>query len=224
MTTIKICGLSDTESALVAAEAGANLIGLVFAPGRRQVFPEKARQIAEAIHQSKTHPQVVGVFTNSSYQEVNRIVSYCHLDMVQLSGDETWNYCRGVEYPIIKVIHVTPNTTGKAIIVEVEKGQSVLNKGFTCLLDTKVSGVYGGTGQVFNWELAREVAERFPVIVAGGLTPDNVGKLVKEIKPWGIDVSTGVETNSRKDTAKIRDFIVMARNAESECGTLPKRY
>jgi phosphoribosylanthranilate isomerase len=96
-----------------------------------------------------------------------------------------------------------------------------LKADFTCLLDTKVSGLYGGTGLVFNWELAKEVAVRFPIIIGGGLNSKNVVKLVKEVKPWGIDVSTGVETNSRKDTAKIKDFIVAVRNAETECGSLP---
>ena len=144
--------------------------------------------------------------------------------MVQLSGDETWYYCRGIEYPIIKVFHITPNTTDQIIIKEVEKGRNLLKKDFTCLLDTKVSGLYGGTGQTFNWEMAKEVAVRFPIIIAGGLNSENVVKLVKEVKPWGIDVSTGVETNSRKDAVKIRDFIVTARNAESESGSLAKRY
>lgn len=215
MTAIKICGLSDIESALVAAETGADLIGMVFASGRRQVFPEKARQIAEAVHQSKTHPKVVGVFVNSTYQEVNRIVEYCQLDMVQLSGDETWSYCQEVQCPIIKVIHITPVTTETYIERELERGKKVLENGFTCLLDTKVGGIYGGTGETFNWNLAREIAEQYQIIVAGGLTSENVGELVTQIRPWGIDVSTGVETNSRKDPGKIRDFITTVRNIDS---------
>ena len=101
------------------------------------------------------------------------------------------------------------------IMAEMEMGYRLsLEQELVCLLDSRGSGAYGGTGEVFNWQLAKEVAARFPVIVAGGLTPANVGQLVREVQPWGVDVSTGVETNGRKDVAKIRDFIEAVRRAE----------
>jgi len=215
MTKVKICGLSEIEHALAAAEAGADFLGLVFAPSRRQVSPEKALVVVEAIHELRPYPAVVGVFVNLAAQEVNDIAEYCRLDWVQLSGGESWQYCRGIKRPIIKVIHVSTGQTPDKILADIEMGYHLLaRKGLICLLDSKVKNAYGGTGETFDWQLAREVLAKFPVLVAGGLTPANVGRLVKEIRPWGVDVSSGVETNGRKETSKIRAFVEAVRRAE----------
>jgi len=215
MIKIKICGLSEIEHALVAAEAGADFFGLVFAPARRQVSPEKALLLVEAVHSLRPHPAVVGVFVNSAAQEVNRIADYCRLDWVQLSGDETGHYCQQIERPIIKAIRISAGKTAKEILDEITRWHRlVLSQELVCLLDSHLSNAHGGTGQTFNWQLAEEASAKFPVIIAGGLTPMNVGQLVKEVQPWGVDASSGVETNGQKDPAKISAFIAAVRKAE----------
>jgi len=215
MTRIKICGIRCKAHALAAVEAGADFIGLVFAPSRRQVSPQKALPLVEVVRGLRSRPAVVGVFVNAAAQEVNHIADYCQLDWVQLSGDETWQYCQELKKAIIKVIHVSSGQKTDEILADIETGYQLLpEKELVCLLDSRVEGAYGGTGQVFNWQLAREVSVRFPVMIAGGLTPANVGQLVREVQPWGVDVSTGVESNGLKDASKIRAFVKAVRSTQ----------
>jgi len=198
---------------MAAAESGAEQLGLVFALSRRGVTPDGARSIIEAVRQIKTGPLFTGVFVNAPVVEVNRLAAYCGLDRVQLSGDESWEYCREIERPVVKVFHVTASRSAQDILFEIEQGRKVLKREFFCLLDTHEENKYGGTGQTFNWEVAGEVAARCPVYVAGGLTPQNVGELVRTVRPAGVDVSSGVETNGCKDADKIKAFIEAVRRS-----------
>ena len=217
MTWVKICGISDIESAIAASEAGTDYLGIVFAPSKRQVTPEKALQIVEAVQQLDSLPQIVGVFVNKPAAEVNQIADYCKLDWVQLSGDENWGYCKKIETPLIKVFHIAPDARQAEIATDVWKGYTVVPPNrLICLMDSAVSGAYGGTGTPFNWQVAKSVAQKFSVMIAGGLTPDNVGELMRLTRPWGVDVSSGVETNGRKDITKIKAFIETVRKFDVE--------
>jgi len=214
MTRIKICGIRDENHALAAVEAGADFIGLVFAPSKRQVTPTKACEIASAVKKSSDATKVVGVFVNAPASQVNEIADFCALDWVQLSGDESWEYCREVVEPVIKAIRIGQQSP-EELYSELSAGGELLpSQGFITLLDSQVEGKYGGTGESFNWNIARQVAKRFPVIIAGGLDPENVARLIETVRPWGVDVSSGVETNGLKDASKIRAFVKAVRSTQ----------
>jgi phosphoribosylanthranilate isomerase len=214
MTRVKICGIRDKNHALAAVEAGADFIGLVVAPSKRQVTPTKACEIASAVKKSSDATKVVGVFVNAPASQVNEIADFCALDCVQLSGDESWEYCREVVEPVIKAIRIGQQSP-EELYAELSAGDELLpHQRFITLLDSQVEGKYGGTGESFNWNLAQQVAKRFPVIIAGGLDPKNVARLIERVRPWGVDVSSGVETGGVKDIAKIRMFIKEVRKAD----------
>lgn len=216
MTRIKICGIRDRTHALAAVEAGADFIGLVFAPSQRQVSPAKACEIASAVKKSSDATKVVGVFVNAPSSQVNELADFCALDWVQLSGDESWEYCREVVRPVIKAIRIDQQSS-EELYAELSAGSKLLPaQGFITLLDSRVEGKYGGTGESFNWNLAQRVTKRFPVIIAGGLDPKNVARLIERVAPWGVDVSSGVETGGVKDIAKIKAFIEAVRKVDEK--------
>jgi len=216
MTRIKICGIRDKTHALAAVEAGADFIGLVFAPGQRQVSPAKACEIASAVKKSSDATKMVGVFVNAPSSQVNELADFCALDWVQLSGDESWEYCREVVRPVIKAIRIDQQSP-EDLYAELSAGGKLLPaQGFIALLDSQVEGKYGGTGESFNWNLVQRVTKRFPVIIAGGLDPKNVARLIERVAPWGVDVSSGVETGGVKDIAKIKAFIEAVRKADEK--------
>ena len=214
MVKVKICGLMEAEHALAAAEAGADFLGLVFAPSRRRVTPEKARDIADAVRRTGKCPAIVGVFVNEPVSTVNRIAGICQLDWVQLSGDESPQYCAGITHPVIKAIHISAGTDMKAVAAEIENGYRLKQRDrLIYLLDTKSEDAYGGTGRIFDWQSVKPISARHAIMIAGGLEPSNVGRLIEEADPWGVDVSSGVETGGEKDTGKIKAFIETARQS-----------
>ena len=216
MTRVKICGIRDKTHALAAVEAGADFIGLVFAPSKRQVTPTQACEIASAVKKSSDATKVVGVFVNAPASQVNEIADFCALDCVQLSGDESWEYCREVVEPVIKAIRIGQQSPAELYAELSAGGQLLPLQRFIALLDSQVEGKYGGTGESFNWNLAQQVAKRFPVIIAGGLDPKNVARLIERVRPWGVDVSSGVETGGVKDIAKIGTFIEAVRKVDEK--------
>jgi len=215
MTRVKICGIREEAHALAVIEAGSDFIGLVFAPSQRQVTLDQARSIVSAVKRCSENIAVVGVFVNMSVPEVNGIADSCKLDWVQLSGDEPWEYCCQITKPLIKTIRISHDQHPQEIYANLATGVGLLsNQRYLYLLDSQVKGKYGGTGMTFDWSSARQAAERFPVIIAGGLAPENVAQAIETVTPWGVDVSSGVEVGGVKDIAKIRAFIEAVRGAD----------
>ncbi len=212
MTHIKICGIREEKHALAAARAGADFIGLVFAPSPRQLNLEQARRIAKAVKQSGYQVEVVGVFVNLHPATVNAIADNCHLDRVQLSGDEPWEYCSEVARPVIKAVRVKRGQSASEICAYLAEGAKTLSsEKYIFLLDSQVRGKYGGTGTSPDWNLAKQVAGEFPVILAGGLTPENVTQALQKVVPWGVDVSSGVEVGGVKHVTRVKAFIEAVR-------------
>jgi phosphoribosylanthranilate isomerase len=208
MTIVKICGLRRIEHALVAVEAGADLLGFIFAPSRRQVQPDEVAEIARAVRAAADRRVgLVGVFVNETPERMSAIASTCDLDAIQLSGDE--------ERPILD--RLPGRMVIKAIRLDDTPQErewlSATAPGPHLLVDAHVSGSYGGAGVVADWERTALLSRQRPIILAGGLTPDNVAAAIDQVRPWGVDVSSGVETGGVKDSAKIRAFVAAARVA-----------
>ena len=199
MTRVKICGISDVASALVAAEAGADAIGLVFAPSRRRVTASQAREIAAALPPFVTR---VGVFVDEERSRIEELIAACGLGAVQLHGAEPSEFCAGFRVPVIKAIRVKDaSSLARMGVYQVD----------AFLLDTFDASALGGTGQTFDWSLAVQAARTHRTILSGGLTPVNVVDALTRVAPHGVDVSSGVETDGRKDHMKIKDFIRRVR-------------
>ena len=219
MIRVKICGIGTPEDACVAAEAGADFIGMVFVPERhRRISPETAREIVDAVRGLEgPSPQMVGLFADQPLDEVNKIVTDCKLDAVQLCGRESVEYTAAMDCQVIKVVHVPASYRAPDDVPRLaELVQEYADAGCLVTLDRLVEGIQGGTGQRFDLDVAASMAHRgSSFILAGGLTPANVGRVISFVRPWGVDVSTGVETIGKKDRGKIRRFISNARDADA---------
>ena len=206
MVKIKICGITNLEDALTAVEAGADALGFVFySASPRHVLSEQA---AEIIRHLPPFVQTVGLFVNEYPATVNAIADRCGLDVVQLHGEETAEYCTFIRRRVIKAFRVKDNTTLDVLTQYHVSG---------CLLDAWSPAAPGGTGQTFNWEIAAEAVKRgHRIVLAGGLTPDNVAESIRQVHPYGVDVSSGVESApGRKDASKTRRFVELAKQTPS---------
>ena len=199
----KICGITRVDDALVAARAGADAIGLVFyKPSPRAVDIQQARQIVAALPPFIT---VVGLFVNASRCEVNETLDAVRLDVLQFHGDETPEQCEGYNRPYIKALRVRPDDD-IAALCEQYVGATAL------LLDAYVEGVPGGTGVAFDWSLIPSQLTK-PIILAGGLTPENVSEAIEQVRPYGVDVSGGVELSKGvKDARRVERFVKAVRS------------
>ncbi|MFK0312688.1 phosphoribosylanthranilate isomerase [Pseudomonas sp. NPDC090233] len=200
----KICGITRIEDALAAVEAGADAIGFVFyAKSPRAVDVRQARAIIAELPPFVT---TVGLFVNASRCELNEILEVVPLDLLQFHGDETPADCEGYHKPWIKALRVRPGD-------DIEAACRLYSGARGILLDTYVAGVPGGTGEAFDWSLVPARLSK-PIILAGGLSADNVGQAIAQVKPYAVDVSGGVEqAKGIKDAAKIEAFMRAVKQA-----------
>jgi phosphoribosylanthranilate isomerase len=204
MTRVKICGITNPEDAFTAVDAGADALGFVFyKESPRHIFPEEAARIIGLL---PPFVQPVGLFVNEEPETVNRISRFCQLGLVQLHGDESPDYCLQIEARILKAFRVSSLTSLDPVSEYSLTG---------CLLDAYSPSFYGGTGKSFNWDIAYQAVKRgYRIVLAGGLTPDNVSDAVRQVRPFAVDVSSGVEfAPGKKDPYKVREFI---RNAKAD--------
>lgn len=187
-------------------EAGADAFGMIFAPSPRAIVWSDAEEIARHAPADAT---AVAVFTNPSRDEVARVRELFPAALVQLSGDESPEFVRSVGGRVIKAVHV-----GEQSSAEIEDACERFAPALP-LLDTKISGVYGGTGVAFEWSRVARVARWRPLVIAGGLTPQNVAACVRAARPFGVDVRGGVETEGRIDAEKVRRFIRAVRESDA---------
>ncbi len=181
---------------------------------REQVEPwfQFGADLIEAYLRAK-RPLTVGVFADQPIHEVNIIAEKAGVDLVQLSGDETWDDCLMVSKPVIQVAHVSPLDSPSEAL---EEGHIEPGFALALMLDSAHGPYRGGSGQPFNWEIAQRLAELVPLVLAGGLSPENVGEAITTVGPWTVDVSSGTETDGRKDHDKVRAFIEATRAADAE--------
>jgi phosphoribosylanthranilate isomerase len=250
---VKICGVRTVHQARVAAEAGADMVGLVFAESRRRVTPAEAHEMMAASYVRR--PRFVGVFVNEDPDVIGRLAGELRLDLVQLSGDEAPEECAGLRVPYLKVVHVRSGMAAQDVLRSAERyrhavaivldsggrrlphppspspsawrggaplpspasgrgvGGRSLAVGQPCPQGTWREGVWGGTGLAVDPAIAADVVRQFNglVMLAGGLRPETVAGAVHVVRPWGVDVSSGVETEGAKDEAKITAFVAAAK-------------
>lgn len=208
MTIVKICGIKTLKDALAAIEAGADYLGFNFyTKGVRFIEKETCAQITSALKREHLQIKLVGVFVNSSVDEIKDILQTCHLDLAQLHGDETPEIFAQLAPRAFRAFRGIPESNAGYERNEVP----------AMLIDAAVKGVYGGSGVTADWIAAAELAKKYPLLLAGGLTPENVADAVRQVRPWGVDVASGVESApGEKDAGKISVFVKAVREVENQ--------
>ncbi|MDO9300466.1 MAG: phosphoribosylanthranilate isomerase [Anaerolineales bacterium] len=206
MTTIKICGIKTLKNALAAIDAGADYLGFNFyAKSARFIEKETCAEITSVLKKEHPNIKLVGVFVNSSVDEVKNILETCSLDLAQLHGDETPGIFAQLAPRVFKAFRGIPSD-----VTGYER-----NDVPAMLIDAAVKGVYGGSGVTADWSAAAELAKRYPLLLAGGLTPENVADAIRRVKPWGVDSASGVESApGEKDAAKMSAFVKEVKRVE----------
>ena len=203
MIKIKICGIKTIKDALAAMEAGADLIGFNFYPKSPRYIDVGTCRNIMSVMRRHGHVTYVGVFVNVSVEEVYATIETCGLSLAQLHGDETPEMLSALNGKAFKAFRGIPSD-----ITGYER-----NDAPALLVDAVVKGVYGGSGVTADWSAAAELAKKNPLLLAGGLTPENVTDAVRQVKPWGVDVASGVESEpGKKDASKMKAFVQAVRN------------
>jgi phosphoribosylanthranilate isomerase len=199
---VKICGITNLDDAMAAVDCGADVLGFVFFAGSpRYISHEEAGGIIKKLPSFTT---TVGVFVNEIIEDIEKIIALTGIDVVQLHGNEPPEMCN-ISRRIIKAIRVKS-------LESLDPLKNYKDKVSAFLLDTFTPDIFGGTGQVFNWDIALEAKQFGRIILAGGLTPDNITEAVRHVRPYGVDVSSGVELEkSKKDHKKMKLFIERAK-------------
>jgi phosphoribosylanthranilate isomerase len=213
---VKICGIKTYDEALASVEAGADMLGFNFyLPSPRYISPSECLRLQVKLQSSlqdfRQHVRMIGVFVNSTPDEVSRIFGDCNLDLVQLSGDETPAMVDAFGERAFKALRpVSAQDLLKAVSAYPRRGGPP-----AWLIDSYRAGAYGGTGEIADWRLARQVSDYAPILLAGGLNAANVAEAIRQVRPWGVDVASGVESQPGvKDARKIMDFIRAARSVQ----------
>jgi phosphoribosylanthranilate isomerase len=203
---VKVCGNTAVGTALVAVEAGADMLGFIMAPGTsRTLSVARAREIVAELPPAV---DTVGVFVDRPPAEVEEVAGEVGFTVLQLHGAEAWEYFAGLPYPVIKAVRLD----GAAAAAAVDWPPAGL-----ILADTHASGLLGGTGRTFPWEWVADLGLRYRLILSGGLSPGNVGDAVRAVRPWGVDASSRLESSPGvKDPELVRAFVGAARRAEAE--------
>ncbi|MEE9120837.1 MAG: phosphoribosylanthranilate isomerase [Syntrophobacteria bacterium] len=195
---IKICGITNKEDALAAAHLGADALGFIFAPSPRKISAERAREIIKAL---PPFIKTVGVFVDEDPERVSTIAAMCGLDVLQLHGSESIDYCSSFDRRVIKAVRLRSRD-------DLENLSKYVNVVDALLLDTYVPNKLGGTGITFDWKLAVEARRYGRIILAGGLNPENVAAAISMVKPYAVDASSGLEQSPGvKDHEKMAQFI-----------------